>query len=30
MHSKGDTKEIRINGKADEVIEKLFELLLHR
>ena len=30
MHSKSDNKEIMINGKADEVIEKLFESRLNR
>ena len=30
MHSKSDNKEIKINDKADEVIEKLFESLLNR
>ena len=30
MHSKTDNKEININDKADEVIEKLFKSLLNR
>ena len=30
MHSKSDNKEIKINGKADEVIEKLFKSLLNK
>ena len=30
MHSKSDNKEIKINDKADEVIEKLFKSLLNR
>ena len=30
MHSKSDDKEININDKADEVIEKLFKFLLNR
>ena len=30
MHSKSDNKEIMINGKADEVTEKLFESRLKR
>ena len=29
MHSKSDNKEIMINDKADEVIEKLFKSLLN-
>ena len=30
MHSKSDNIETMINGKADEVIEKLFKSLLNR
>ena len=30
MHSKSDSKEIKISDKADEVIEKLFKSLLNR
>ena len=30
MHSKSDNKEIAINDKADEVIEKNFQSLLSR
>ena len=30
MHSKSDNKEIKINDKAGEGIEKLFESLLNR
>ena len=30
MHSKSDSKEILINGEANEVIEKLFESLISR
>ena len=29
-HSKSDKEEIKINDKADEVIEKLFKSLLNR
>ena len=30
MHSQSDNKEIKINEKADEVIEKLYKFLLSR
>ena len=30
MHSRSDKIEIMINGKADEVIKTLFELLFNR
>ena len=30
MHSKCDNKEIKINGKANQVVEKLFRSLLNR
>ena len=30
MYSKSDNKEIKINGKADEGIEKLFKHFLSR
>ena len=30
MHSKSDDKEININDKTDEVIEKIFKFLLNR
>ena len=30
MHSQSDKKEIKLNEKADEVIEKLFKFLLSR
>ena len=30
MHSKIDNVEIMINGKADKVVEELFESLLNR
>ena len=30
MHSKSDNKEIMMNNKVDEVIEKLFKSLLNR
>ena len=30
MHSKSDNIEIMINDKANEVVEELFQLLLHR
>ena len=30
MHSKSDNKKIRINNKADEVVEELYQSLLSR